>query len=208
MMYDSDDMSDGEASDCYTISAAGSEDDIEDDSDDSDAPITGNTDLLIAAARGETGAVAMILRNPETIVDFQNSLGFSALGWACPRGHVAIAEMLLDAGANIEIIDYTGGTPLISACSEMQLDVMTLLLERGANVSATNIRGETVICRAIDDGSVDAGIGVDGLLRFEMAKRLIEHGVDVHRISSSGESAVECAIRVGNVALVAFLRRA
>ena len=46
-------------------------------------------------------------------------------------------EVLLDAGADIEIRGYMGKTPFLRACSRNSLPVLKLLVQRGCNVSAT-----------------------------------------------------------------------
>jgi len=56
---------------------------------------------------------------------------------ACNHGHVAIAEMLLDNGA---LIDLLGGldhdTPLHDAVANSRSEVVRLLVQRGAPLTA------------------------------------------------------------------------
>ena len=64
-------------------------------------------------------------------------LGKSALHIAAESGNIEAAEALLDAGADIDAIEYEdGGTPLAGAARNGQTAMIRFLLERGADVNA------------------------------------------------------------------------
>jgi ankyrin repeat protein len=54
------------------------------------------------------------------------------LHMAARRGHVEIAQALLDCGATLQALDSKGDTPLQRAINCRQHGVSRLLLERGA----------------------------------------------------------------------------
>ncbi|MGD2072771.1 MAG: ankyrin repeat domain-containing protein, partial [Candidatus Thorarchaeota archaeon] len=54
----------------------------------------------------------------------------------------------LEAGAQIEIVDNRGMTPIIWAALRGHLDVVKLLLEKGANINSTNWAGWTPLMQA------------------------------------------------------------
>ncbi len=72
----------------------------------------------------------------------------AALHWACARNNSVIVAFLLDNGANIEVKDGNGNTPLIKAAAGPSPLAVELLLERGADRQATNNAGETALALA------------------------------------------------------------
>ena len=49
-------------------------------------------------------------------MDATNTDGETALHLACTESNVRVAKQLLDAGADIDISDVDGETPLVRAC--------------------------------------------------------------------------------------------
>ena len=66
-------------------------------------------------------------------------LGFTALIWAATRGHLAVAALLLENGADVDAKSERDRdqTALLVAAQQGYLDVVELLLENGADVNAT-----------------------------------------------------------------------
>ena len=82
-------------------------------------------------------------------VDARDKLqGCTALHMAARRGHVLVAEALLDCGANIEARDKSGDTPLRRAVNCGKPEVAALLLARGANRNSVGSRGLTPVSAA------------------------------------------------------------
>lgn len=67
----------------------------------------------------------------------------SALHMAARRGNVAVAEALIEAGAEIEARDDCGDTPLRRAVNCGQPEIAALLLSRGADLHSRGSRGRT-----------------------------------------------------------------
>src|SRR5690348_10672045 len=57
------------------------------------------------------------------------------LGEAARMGQVESVRALIDAGADVDVIDYRNETPLLLACLFDQPQSVKLLIERGANVN-------------------------------------------------------------------------
>jgi truncated hemoglobin YjbI len=68
----------------------------------------------------------------------------TALHMAARRGNVAVAEALLEQGANIEARDFMGETPLRRAVNCGKVEVAALLLAHGANVHSKDRKGKSV----------------------------------------------------------------
>jgi ankyrin repeat protein len=67
---------------------------------------------------------------------------------AARRGHLEVAEALLDCGANIEARDSLGETPLRRAVNCSKSDLASLLLSRGADPHSKGSKGSTPILAA------------------------------------------------------------
>ncbi|XP_069825414.1 ankyrin repeat domain-containing protein 50-like isoform X2 [Dendropsophus ebraccatus] len=97
----------------------------------------GRTPLMAAAYMGH-GAVAELLLKSGADINQCDGDGRSALAVAClcvPTGqrHPQLVSVLLDHGADPELRDKEGLTPLLVAAYEGQEEVAELLLEAGAN---------------------------------------------------------------------------
>jgi ankyrin repeat protein len=64
--------------------------------------------------------------------------GFTVLHRAASSNSVDVARLLIEHGANVNVISKRGYTPLHRAALSNSVDVARLLLERGANVHALN----------------------------------------------------------------------
>jgi ankyrin repeat protein len=81
------------------------------------------------------------------------------------EGHVEVARVLLEHGADAKALDPNNGTPLHVAQGEV---VARLLIEHGADANAVDIDGQTPLHSA----SVSGHAGV--------ARVLLEHGADAN----------------------------
>ncbi|GAA6019245.1 hypothetical protein JCM10207_005052 [Rhodosporidiobolus poonsookiae] len=94
-----------------------------------------HTLLHLATVLGFHRLVAFLLAR-DIALDAPDSNGFTALHFAALYGRVAIARLLLDAGARVAVRNLAGKTPLDIAHERDDVDVEELLLARGA-ASAT-----------------------------------------------------------------------
>lgn len=86
--------------------------------------------------------------------------------YAVRDGHTIAADMLLDAGADIEAPNANETTPLIMAIMNGNSELAALLVDRGADVNAMDWYGQTPLWTAVD------------LRNKALNSRTLEHGID------------------------------
>lgn len=86
--------------------------------------------------------VKQVLYNCD-INEQEEETGFTALHYCAQNQHIDIAKMLIDAGANVDVKDVYGNTPLFKAVffSKGKTEMIKLLLEAGANPDIKNDSG-------------------------------------------------------------------
>jgi hypothetical protein len=90
--------------------------------------------LIIAAREGDIDRVIALL-DQGVAVDFQDGNSMTPLHHASERGDIAVATLLLDAGANVNAMTEGGQwTPLFRASTRGHLDTVQLLVSRGADI--------------------------------------------------------------------------
>jgi hypothetical protein len=78
-----------------------------------------NTPLIVAAARGHTEIVRMILqRARNTIVEHANAIGLTAQFVAAQYNHADILLLLASFGADVNFVDCRGDTALLLAAAQ------------------------------------------------------------------------------------------
>jgi len=121
-----------------------------------------------AAKRGDLGAVEVLLRSGVP-VDSAEGDGSTALHWAAYEDNLALAQVLLDAHANVKAATRVGAlTPLLMACQNGSAKMIELLLGHGAEANGANALGTTPLMLASASGSVAA------------VKVLLAHGADAN----------------------------
>ena len=140
----------------------------------------------------------LIPRSIESELDYStrdlnalDSSGRTPIAWAAIRGDVVALETLIRFGADVNLSDSQGQSPLHHARTPACIDVLT---NAGADVHARDAFGHTPLHR------VCRGSGSLPLL-----KRLVLAGVDINAIDHSGETALANATFNKHVECVAYL---
>jgi ankyrin repeat protein len=114
---------------------------------------------LIQAVKNRDVETARRLLTQRVDVNAAQGDGATALHWAAHRDDLAIADLLVRAGARVNVSDDVGTTPLHLACTNRSAPMVERLLAAGANPQATLTGGETVLmtcARAGDATAVNA----------------------------------------------------
>ncbi|NEO84388.1 MAG: ankyrin repeat domain-containing protein [Spirulina sp. SIO3F2] len=106
----------------------------------------------------------------------------TALTYAARDGHLAIAQLLIKQGANVNWIDGEGVTPLILSSFKGHVALTQLLLEHGADVSVRDQWNRTALDYALRRGEEDE---IAQLLKEAGAKLVPQGGSSKCRVQSS-----------------------
>jgi ankyrin repeat protein len=155
------------------------------------------TALMWAAAEGHLEVVDMLLgkgANPNlkaratelttrsTRADYPSG-GFTALHWAVRNGSEAVVRRLVEGGADLNITNADGATPMMLAIVNDRFDLAAKLIDLGADANdgslyyAMEMRDATTDWRA-RDGSRLRVDHPNTLTALDLAKRLLEAGAD------------------------------
>jgi len=143
-----------------------------------------------------------------------------------PPENVPLVKALLDAGANVNVADEYGNTPLIWAAVAMKRTTARLLLDRGAKIMSRSIDGATALYCAATQGDPSLiqmllargaqvnvpGIGGESPLAKAVSSRkiisvrlLLNSGAEVNARSADGGTPLSRAVVVGRADCVKLL---
>lgn len=130
------------------------------------APVAPDARLSLAVEHGDRVAVEALLRS-HVPVDSAEGDGMTALHWAAYQNDLPLAELLLNAHANVNAkTRIEAATPLFMACQNGSAPMIELLLTHGASATGANALGTTPLMIAAASGNADA------------IKVLLKHGAD------------------------------
>lgn len=136
---------------------------------------------LMIAIRAPSPKVAQILAGmPKIELNRLSAQGESPLMLAAIKGELALAELLVKNGADV---NKTGWTPLHYAASNAHLPVIKLLLENHAYIDAESPNGTTPLMMASMYGNAAA------------VQLLIDEGADPMLKNSQGLTATQFAVK-------------
>lgn len=146
--------------------------------------------VVSAAQQNKTGDVQALLtdhRDP----DDTDEQGRPSLIWAVTYDNLAMAKMLLDHGAHVDLRDNFGNTALHWAAQRGSIAMMKLLIADKATVDIQNRQGETPLIQAVSNNKIEA------------ARLLLANGADPKRQDYTGRDALGWA--AGKPALLQLL---
>ncbi len=117
----------------------------------------------------------------------------SSLLIALYRNDIAIAKNLINQGADVNVRDKNGFTPLHITTSRGQIDMTILLLKKGADVNASDNNGLTPLYISASLGQID------------MALLLINKGALLNPKDRNGYTPLHIASSLGHLDIVQLL---
>lgn len=111
----------------------------------------GSTAMTLAAQRGHTDVVVVLLKHKTCDISRTVSLGINhdvtALHLAAQNNHIDVVRHLVAAGATVNAAMTSGGingiTPLHLAVEAGHVDVMDILIEAGCNIHSSTQAADT-----------------------------------------------------------------
>ena len=162
--------------------------------DHSTGPYPGlNRSFYFASRFGASNVVELLLRygaQVNFVVDGAASDADTALGIACETGHLPVAKVLIQNGAN----PYIGGSPAMHAAARANKPIMVdFLLKEGVNVNARDPYNQTALHIAASYDSED------------VVKFLLNAHCELDLENNYGCTALHAAARNNSVGIVKVL---
>lgn len=121
-------------------------------------------------------------------------LGWTPLYLASRHCQAKLVKLLIEKGANLNILTTDRETPLFGAMDKGKREVIKVLLEHGADVNKGNKEGKTPLNKAVWRGDI------------EIVKMLLEAGADINTtIAWSGKSPLDYAIEANHKEITQLL---
>ena len=160
---------------------------VKQNSNDLYTGISRETPAIIEATRYGFYDGVLQLLGIHSNVDATNKNGMTALMWAATKkDNLQIGKLLIDFGANVDVIDESGTTALMVAGCHGNIRMLKLLIAEGANLEATDNYGDTALIESAGGG------------RVAMVKLLIAAGANLYAVSRWGKTAfmVACGTEI------------
>ena len=150
--------------------------------------------IVLGLLHRDLGEELSISRRPE--INYVDSRGRSALSWAALKGDARAVSLLVEAGANVNISDSEGNTPMIYYVQSKYITCMNILLKAGADPKAKNIRGQNTLMNAMRTTANPLCI-----------ESLLATGIDVNSQDVQGASALTLSVLKGSCSCITTLLR-
>jgi hypothetical protein len=156
----------------------------------------GRTQLHFCADKGLTTSVKRLLSIRNINVNVKDDeYGETPLHCAAYNGHVEIARLLLQNGAEVNAKDNHGHTPLQDAAFQGHVNILHLLVENGADLEAQDNDGERVLHIA----------AMHGYLHI-IQELISRYHVDINAREKNGRTALSWARMFGRTEIITILQ--
>ena len=154
---------------------------------------TGLYSLLIAAQNNHKDTVEILLSHNANPNLRAKENGYTSLHMPTYRGYGKIVKMLLSAGANPNVQDNDGDTPLLLAAREGHNNIVKILINENADLDIKNNNGDTALALASYRN------------HQEIAKLLLETQANPNIQAKDGSTALSFALKNNNKELITLL---
>jgi len=128
-------------------------------------------------------AVCSLFLMAPTASEAQGFLKSSSLIEAAQGGQKKEIEKLLNQGANINVQDEYGESPILAASKRGFVEIVKILLDRGADINLADTDGSTPLIEASKLGHLD------------VVKLLLSRGANVNLKDKDNETALSYAVQ-------------
>ena len=160
----------------------------------------GMTALHAACDRGCTAMVKVLLQCEGIDVDKKDEQQNTPLHTACVRGEKDIVFALIEAGAEVMVVNKDGMNPLQVAVVERKLEIVKTILDLYTGIKKTllqsKVYGNTPFLLAVKTGDE------------EMVKYFMENGADIKDHDHKGATALHLATSLNKVGIMKSLHEA
>jgi ankyrin repeat protein len=152
-------------------------------------------DIFEASSLGRTDRVSELLRQDPQLVSAWSPDGFTALHLAAFFGQEAVAKLLLQHGADVQLAarNPMQVAPLHAAAAGHNLPLVRILLEHGAQPNARQQKGYTPLHSAAQNGDK------------VMVELLLANGADRTLANDDGKTPAQTAKDAGHPEVAAML---
>ena len=151
-------------------------------------------DVFELCRSGNTADLKILLQQDTSLVNFKQSNGFTPFIIATYHGQVAISELLIKQGADINAQDRSGNTALMGLCFNGNIELVKLLLNNKVIVNQLNLNHASALIFAATFGHA------------EIILMLLKAGADKSIKDSNGKTAYDQAMMQGNDAVAQLLK--
>ena len=141
--------------------------------------------FLNACKNGQKGVVEAFIKKGGLDFNKRDTLGNTALFYACMKGSKDIVKLLLSNGADCSLANNNSMLPLHAVSKSGNKEIISLLLNEGADINATDKEGRTPLIYTLMEN------------RTEAAKLLLEKGADSQIKDNDGHKAIDYATANG-----------
>ncbi len=128
--------------------------------------VAGITSLMTAVAGGDLEGVKFFSKGGAAMINQRNFGGATALHIASREDNLEIATILIENGADVNIADNEGWTPLMRAAKVKSAGLVNLLLDKEANAAAFNSINESAIIHAASSDCSDCLVAIFDKFNF------------------------------------------
>ncbi len=141
------------------------------------------TPLITAARMGILECVVVLIEAGGPVDTMDQTVGKSALHWACNRSNTQVAKYLISQSANVNKSDFYMETPICEAIAHRNFEIFALLVVRGVKLDVQlNYDRDTALLFALFINEI------------EMAKDLMKAGANVNVVNREGDDPLGISV--------------
>lgn len=147
------------------------------------------TALMLICKKGKTDYLESLLDDTSLNLDITNTLGVTALHYACMYKHVECAQLLIDAGASYDKKTQQKTTPILTASESTTLTIIQTLIHVGGNVNDTDFYGKSLLMNSVQK-TLPSLKPHEKQENDQIVKLLLESGADYDYVAPGGITAI------------------